>query len=49
MEFGTISQILSLSILSAAGAALLLDFVNARRELTKAMVEWQVGREETPR
>jgi hypothetical protein len=39
-------QFLSLAVLYVAGAALVLDFVKARRELTKALVTWREQREE---
>jgi hypothetical protein len=46
MELLTASQILSYGILAAAGVAVGLDFVKARRELSRTMMSWRSVREE---
>jgi hypothetical protein len=49
MEFAAGIQILSFGILGAAGIALFLDFLKAKRQLARAMVAWQVDRKEVLR
>jgi hypothetical protein len=46
MEFSTAIQILSFGILAGAGAIVLLDFVKARQELSRAFVTWRADQEE---
>jgi hypothetical protein len=46
MEFTNAIQILSLGILGAAGTALFLDFLKAKRQLEKAIFAWKAETKE---
>jgi len=45
MDLAAAIQILSICILGATGAALSVDFLKARRNLTQALVAWRLERE----
>jgi len=46
MELANTIQILSYGILSVAGVVVMLDFVKARQELSRAMTSWRVERKD---